>query len=53
LTFVRLAVRRGDLYCGPESNAECFGRFTDVCDFTDYRYGPQLAPYFPTCKSSD
>src|SRR5512134_1684432 len=51
VSFVQLALRQGDLYCGVEPGSGCFGRFADVCDFTDHRFGAQLAPYFPTCKS--
>jgi hypothetical protein len=53
VSFVHLALRQGDLYCGFEPGGECHGRFADVCDFTDFRYGDDLAPYFPTCKSGD
>ena len=53
VSFAKLALRQGDLYCGVEPGAHCLGRFADVCDFTDFRYGPDLAPYIPTCKSAD
>jgi hypothetical protein len=53
VSFVQLALRRGDLYCGMEPNGDCHGRFADVCDFTDLRYGRDLAPYFPTCKTGE
>jgi hypothetical protein len=53
VSFVKLALRQGDLYCGVEPGSECFGRFADVCDFTDHRYGAALAPYFPTCRSPE
>jgi hypothetical protein len=51
--ITRLAVRHGERYCDLESENECYGSFSDPCDFSDYRYGRQLAPYFPTCKSVD
>jgi hypothetical protein len=50
VTYTPLAVRRGNLYCELESEAQCYGSFPEPCDFTDYRYGPNLAPFFPTCK---
>jgi hypothetical protein len=51
--FTRLALRQGDLYCSVEADAPCYGRFADACDFTDYRFGATLQPYFPTCKTKD
>lgn len=57
LTFSPLAVRHGDRYCSLESEGEsgndCYGSFATPCAFTDFRFGPVLAPYFPTCKSDD
>ena len=50
VTYTPLAVRHGDRYCELESETQCHGSFPDPCDFTDYMYGPQLAPFFPTCK---
>ena len=50
VSFEKLAMRQGDLYCGVEAGSECYGRFPSVCHFTDFRFGPTLAPYFPTCK---
>ena len=49
--ITRLAVRHGERYCDLESEDECYGSFAHPCDFSDFRYGPQLAEYFPTCKS--
>jgi hypothetical protein len=49
--ITRLAVRHGERYCDVESEDECYGSFSDPCDFSDFRYGRQLADYFPTCKS--
>jgi hypothetical protein len=50
VAYTPLAVRRGHQYCELESDAQCYGSFADPCDFTDHRYGPNLAPFFPTCK---
>jgi hypothetical protein len=49
--FAALAVRHDDLYCDVESEADCFGTFAHPCEFTDFRYGRQLAEFFPTCKT--
>jgi hypothetical protein len=51
--ITRLAVRHGEEYCNVESENECYGSFSHPCDFSDFRYGAQLAPYFPSCKSAD
>ncbi len=51
--FTALAVRFGNRYCAVESESECYGSFADACDFTDFRYGPSLAAFFPTCKSDE
>ena len=51
LTFAPLAVRYGTRYCAVESEQDCYGSFAHPCDFTDFRYGPTLAEYFPTCKA--
>ena len=51
VTYMPLAVRRGIQYCELESETQCYGSFPDPCEFTDHRYGPNLAPYFPTCKA--
>ena len=51
VTYVPLAVRRGNQYCELESETQCYGSFSDPCEFTDHRYGPNLAPFFPTCKA--
>ena len=45
-----LAVRNGDQYCQLDSEEQCYGSFASVCEFIDFRYGPMLKPYFPTCK---
>ncbi len=50
--FELLAVRRGDTYCGADAEAACYGEFATPCEFTDFRYGPVLKEYFPTCKLS-
>jgi hypothetical protein len=49
--FAALAVRHDDLYCDVESDANCYGAFAHPCEFTDFRYGSQLAEFFPTCKT--
>ncbi|MFN0039239.1 MAG: hypothetical protein ACKVP2_07000 [Burkholderiales bacterium] len=49
--FAPLAVRNDDVYCDPKSDANCYGTFAHPCDFTDFRYGHQLAEFFPTCKN--
>jgi hypothetical protein len=51
VTYTPLAVRRGNQYCELESETQCYGSFPDPCDFTDYRFGQYLAPFFPTCKA--
>lgn len=48
--ITRLAVRYGQEYCSVDSEDECYGSFSHPCDFSDFRYGAQLAPYFPSCK---
>jgi hypothetical protein len=53
VSFAPLAVRHGDRYCEVESEQVCFGTFPEPCDFTDFRFGPNLRPFFPTCKSQD
>lgn len=53
VSFAPLAVRHGDRYCEVESEHVCFGTFAEPCDFTDFRYGPHLAPFFPTCKTQE
>lgn len=53
LSFAPLAVRHGDRYCEVESEHICFGTFPEPCDFTDFRFGPHLKPFFPTCKSEE
>ena len=50
VAYTPLAVRRGHQYCELDSEAQCYGSFADPCDFTDYRYGPHLEPFFPSCK---
>jgi hypothetical protein len=51
VTYTPLAVRRGNQYCELDSEKQCYGSFSDPCEFTDYRFGPFLAPFFPTCKA--
>ncbi len=51
--ITRLAVRHGEAYCNVEYEDECYGSFSHPCEFSDFRYGAQLAPYFPYCKSTE
>ena len=51
LFFTPLAVRYGNRYCEVGSDQNCYGSFSHPCEFTDFRYGPYLAEFFPTCKS--
>lgn len=51
VSITPLAVRYGDRYCEVESEGRCYGSFAHACEFTDFRYGPYLAEFFPTCKS--
>lgn len=51
VTYTPLAVRHGNQYCELESDTRCYGSFAEPCDFTDFRFGPSLAPFFPTCKA--
>ncbi|UCH46423.1 MAG: hypothetical protein JSU95_09810 [Betaproteobacteria bacterium] len=48
--ITRLAVRHGERYCDVDSEEQCYGTFAHPCEFSDFKYGRQLAPYFPTCK---
>jgi len=51
--FTAVATRFGQRYCSVESESDCYGTFLDLCAFTDFRFGPALLAYFPTCKSED
>jgi len=51
LFFTPLAIRYGNRYCEIGSEKDCYGSFSHPCEFTDFRYGPYLAEFFPTCKS--
>jgi hypothetical protein len=51
VSMTLLAVRHGDRYCEVGAEESCFGAFENPCEFTDHRYGPHLAPFFPSCKS--
>ncbi len=51
--FTALAVRHGNRYCKVDAEDDCYGAFVAPCDFTDFRYGPQLEAFFPTCKSDE
>ncbi len=48
-----LAVRKGNRYCEVESEEQCYGAFEHPCDFTDFRFGPYLQEFFPSCKADD
>ena len=52
-TFTAVATRFGQRYCSVESESECYGTFLDLCEFTDFKFGPTLMAYFPTCKVDD
>ncbi|MEO8165493.1 MAG: hypothetical protein ABI619_08850, partial [Betaproteobacteria bacterium] len=47
-----LAVPTGDRYCQVDSEEQGYGFFASVCEFTDFRHGSTLAPFFPTCKGA-
>jgi hypothetical protein len=51
VTFTVLAIRYGNRYCEVDVGGDCYGSFAEPCDFTDFRYGPTLAEFFPTCMS--
>ncbi|NIO43878.1 MAG: hypothetical protein GTO41_29260 [Burkholderiales bacterium] len=51
--IIPLAVRHGQRYCNLDAEDQCYGSFSDPCDFSDFRYGKQLAPYFPYCKANN
>jgi len=53
VTFTPLAVRFGERYCDVDAHQNCYGTFSHPCEFTDFRYGPYLQQFFPTCKSDD
>jgi hypothetical protein len=53
VSFVPLAVKHGERYCAVGSEQDCYGSFSEPCDFTDFRYGPLLEQFFPTCKSTE
>ncbi len=53
LTFSPIALRNGTQYCTIDAEGDCYGSFAHPCDFTDFRFGPTLAEYFPSCKSED
>jgi hypothetical protein len=49
VSITPLAVRTGDRYCEVDSEDQCYGTFAHPCDFTDFRYGPYLKEFFPSC----
>lgn len=48
-----LAFRRDNQYCDVDAENRCYGPFSDPCDFSDFRYGPLLSIFFPTCMSEE
>ncbi|HLZ99882.1 MAG TPA: hypothetical protein VKP66_18235 [Steroidobacteraceae bacterium] len=52
-SFTPLAVRYGTRYCDVAVEENCYGSFPDICEFTDFKYGPYLAAFFPTCKAEE
>lgn len=48
--IIPLAERHGERYCELHSDENCYGTFAHACEFSDHRFGAQLAPYFPYCK---
>ena len=53
LRITPLAVRKGSHYYELESEERAYGAFAHPCDFTDFRFGSQLAEFFPSCKAKD
>lgn len=47
--IIPLAVRFGERYCELDAENQCYGSFSSPCDFSDFRFGKKLAPYFPGC----
>jgi hypothetical protein len=50
--IVPIAMRFGERYCTLDSTDRCYGSFSHPCDFTDFRFGSTLEPYFPSCKAA-
>lgn len=48
--IIPLAVRFGERYCELDAEDQCYGAFSDPCDFSDFRFGEKLEPYFPGCR---
>ena len=53
LRITPLAVRKGNHYYELESEEQSYGAFAHPCDFTDFRYGPHLREFFPSCKAGE
>ncbi len=53
VVITHLAVRHGERYCNLDAEDQCYGSFSHPCEFSDFRYGPHLAAYFPSCKLPD
>lgn len=48
-----VAVRFGERYCEFGAEEQCYGSFASPCEFTDFRFGKELAKYFPYCKREE
>ncbi|MFN5445102.1 MAG: hypothetical protein ACK5AJ_00465 [bacterium] len=49
--LIPIAIQKGKKYFLSDSDDIYFGEFESTCDFTDARYGPRLAQFFPDCKA--
>lgn len=47
-----IAVQRDNKYFLHDGDEIYFGEYNSTCEFTDARFGPTLAPFFPDCKAS-
>ena len=45
-----IAIQKGKHYFLHGADEKSFGEYDSTCDFTDARFGPTLAPFFPDCK---
>lgn len=46
-----IAIQKGKKYFLSDSDDVYFGEYESTCDFTDARFGPSLAQFFPDCKA--
>jgi hypothetical protein len=53
LKLTPLAVRKGIHYYELDAEERAYGAFAHPCEFTDFRFGPQLSEFFPSCKARD